>query len=251
MEATDWTGAYCARSPGSFTLRFTILLVPLLAAATAVAQERDPYRQQRERMANVIYRYGVTDSATQRAMRIVPRHEFVLREHLPRAYGDHPLPIAHGQTISQPYIVAYMTAVLGLAPGMKVLEVGTGSGYQAAVLAEVGVAVYTIEIFGALAGSARARLERLGYDGVIVRHADGHFGWPEEAPFDAIIVTAAPTYIPPALVEQLVPGGRMVIPVGSIYGAQNLILVEKDAEGEVTTRSLMPVRFVPMLQGLR
>jgi protein-L-isoaspartate(D-aspartate) O-methyltransferase len=133
----------------------------------------------------------------------------------------------------------------------KVLEVGTGSGYQAAVLAEVGVEVHTLEIFGALATSARARLERLGYDDVAVRHADGHFGWPAEAPFDAVIVTAAPTYIPPALVEQLAPGGRMVIPVGSVYGAQNLILILKDDAGEVTTRSLMPVRFVPMLQGLR
>lgn len=251
MEATDWTSACCARWPGSHVSRLTWLLVPLLGAATAVAQERDPYHEQRERMANLIYRYGVTDSATQQAMRTVPRHEFVAREHVARAYGDHPLPIAHGQTISQPYIVAYMTAVLDLSPGMKVLEVGTGSGYQAAVLAEVGVAVYTIEIFGALAASARERLERLGYDNVVVRHADGHFGWSEEAPFDAVIVTAAPSYIPPALVEQLVPGGRMVIPVGSIYGAQNLILIEKDAGGQVTTRSLMPVRFVPMLKGLR
>ncbi len=251
MEATGWTSACCARSPGSTALRFTWLLVPLLWATAGVAQERDPYHEQRERMANLIYRYGVTDSATQRAMRTVPRHEFVLREHMERAYGDHPLPIAHGQTISQPYIVAYMTAVLDVSRGDKVLEVGTGSGYQAAVLAEVGVAVYTLEIFTALAASASERLEQLGYGDVSVRHADGHYGWPEEAPFDAIIVTAAPTYIPPNLVDQLVPGGRMVIPVGSIYGAQNLILIEKDADGEVTTRSLMPVRFVPMLQGLR
>jgi protein-L-isoaspartate(D-aspartate) O-methyltransferase len=248
MGATVWTNACCARSPGSRTRRFAWLLVPLLGVTTAVAQEGDPYHEQRERMADLIYAYGVTDSATQRAMRTVPRHEFVPREHLRRAYGDHPLPIEHGQTISQPYIVAYMTEVLGLSPGMKVLEVGTGSGYQAAVLGEVGVEVHTLEIFGALAASASARLERLGYVDVAVHHADGHFGWLEEAPFDAVIVTAAPTYIP---VEQLVPGGRMVIPVGSVYGAQNLILILKDDEGEVTTRSLMPVRFVPMLQGLR
>ncbi len=249
MEATDWTSACCAPWRRNLVAHVGLLLAVL--CGPVVAQERDPYRERRAAMADLIYAYGVRDSATQRAMRAVPRHEFVPREHLQRAYGDHPLPIGHGQTISQPYVVAYMTDVLQLTPGMKVLEVGTGSGYQAAVLAEVGVEVYTIEIFGALAASARERLERLGYEAVTVRHGDGHFGWPEEAPFDAVIVTAAPTYIPPALVEQLVPGGRMVIPVGSIYGAQNLILVEKHADGDVTTRSLMPVRFVPMLQGLR
>jgi protein-L-isoaspartate(D-aspartate) O-methyltransferase len=157
MGATAWISACCARSPGSYTRRFAWLLVPLLGVTTAVAQEGDPYHEQRERMADLIYAYGVTDSAAQRAMRTVPRHEFVPREHLRRAYGDHPLPIEHGQTISQPYIVAFMTEVLGLSPGMKVLEVGTGSGYQAAVLAAVGVEVHTLEIFGALAASASAR----------------------------------------------------------------------------------------------
>jgi protein-L-isoaspartate(D-aspartate) O-methyltransferase len=134
---------------------------------------------------------------------------------------------------------------------MKVLEVGTGSGYQAAVLGEIGCEVYTVEIFEALATNARQRLERLGYGNVTVRHADGHYGWVEEAPFDAVIVTAAAGHIPPALVVQLRPGGRMVIPVGSVYGVQNLILVEKQSEDAVRTRSLLPVRFVPMLQGLR
>ena len=167
------------------------------------------------------------------------------------AYGDHPLPIGYGQTISQPYIVAYMTEVLRAAPGMKVLEVGTGSGYQAAVLAEIGCEVYTIEIFEALATNARERLQRLGYDGVTVRHGDGHFGWPEEEPFDAVIVTAAPGYIPPELTRQLKPGGRMVIPVGSVYGVQNLIQLDKDSLGRITTRNLLPVRFVPMLEGVR
>jgi protein-L-isoaspartate(D-aspartate) O-methyltransferase len=147
--------------------------------------------------------------------------------------------------------VGYMSEVLRPRPGMKVLEVGTGSGYQAAVLAAAGCEVFTVEIFRALADTARDRLARLGYRGVTVRHGDGHFGWPEQAPFDAVIVTAAAGYIPPALVEQLRPGGRMVIPVGTVYGVQFLILVEKTDAGEVTTRTLIPVQFVPMLQGQR
>jgi protein-L-isoaspartate(D-aspartate) O-methyltransferase len=201
-------------------------------------------------MVDLIQRRGVADSATLAAMRAVPRHEFVPPNQASRAYGDHPLPIGHGQTISQPYIVAFMTEILRPHLGMKVLEIGTGSGYQAAVLAEIGCDVHTIEIFEVLATSARQRLDRLGFR-VESRHADGHFGWPEAAPFDAVIVTAAAGYIPPALVQQLKPGGRMVIPVGSVYGVQNLILVEKDLEGQIRTRNLLPVRFVPMLSGIR
>jgi protein-L-isoaspartate(D-aspartate) O-methyltransferase len=144
-----------------------------------------------------------------------------------------------------------MTEIIRPAPGIKILEVGTGSGYQAAVLAEIGCQVYTVEIFAALATAARERLQRLGYRGVDVRHADGHFGWAEQAPFDAILVTAAAGYIPPALIDQLKPGGRMVIPVGSVYGVQNLILIEKRAADDVRTRTLLPVRFVPLLGGLR
>jgi len=144
-----------------------------------------------------------------------------------------------------------MTEILQPVPGMRVLEVGTGSGYQAAVLGAVGCRVFTVEIFEALATSAGARLTRLGFDSVTVRHGDGHFGWSDEAPFDAVIVTAAAGHIPPALVEQLRPSGRMVIPVGSVYGVQNLILIEKDKDGGVRTRNLLPVRFVPMLEGLR
>lgn len=232
----------------------TVLLLSLALAAPCLGQAReDPGRFRRQRLAMVehIARQGVSDSATLAAMRSVPRHEFVPERAQHRAYGDHPLPIGYGQTISQPYVVAYMTEVLQVVPGMTILEVGTGSGYQAAVLGALRCRVYTLEIFDALATSARARLARLGYDNVTVRHADGHFGWPEHAPFDAIIVTAAAGYIPPALVEQLKPGGRMVIPVGSVYGVQHLILVEKDAQGDVRTRNLLPVRFVPMLQGLR
>ncbi len=227
-------------------------LVPWLPAAALALAPSAAAQDTRAAMVRLIEAHGVTDSATLAAMRAVPRHEFVPREHRSRAYGDHPLPIGYSQTISQPYIVAYMTEVLRPRPGMRVLEVGTGSAYQAAVLAETGAEVYTMEIIGALADEAADRVARLGYaDRVRVRHADGHFGWPEEAPFDAVIVTAAAGYIPPALVGQLRPGARMIIPVGSVYGVQNLILVEKDAAGEVTTRTLLPVRFVPMVSGVR
>jgi protein-L-isoaspartate(D-aspartate) O-methyltransferase len=233
--------------------RSPLALVAATAALCSVlpAQERDRYARLRADMVRLIESRGVEDSATLAALRRVPRHEFVPDEYRREAYGDSPLPIGHGQTISQPYIVGYMTEILKPRPGLKVLEVGTGSGYQAAVLAAAGCEVYTIEIFEALATSARDRLARLGFDRVAVRHGDGHFGWEEHAPFDAVIVTAAAGYIPPALVEQLKPGGRMIIPVGSVQGVQYLIQVEKDRRGAVTTRTLIPVRFVPMLEGLR
>ncbi len=230
-----------------------MLLAAVVASSVRVdAQDPMQTRDRTDRLAMVrlIAARGVQDSATLSAMRAVPRHEFVPAEYRRRAYGDSPLPIGLGQTISQPYIVAYMTEILRPKPGMKILEIGTGSGYQAAVLAAIGCEVYTIEIFEVLATSARQRLGRLRFD-VTLRHADGHYGWPEAAPFDAVIVTAAAGYIPPALVRQLRPGGLMIIPVGSVYGIQNLILVEKDLAGEVRTRNLLPVRFVPMLSGLR
>lgn len=229
------------------------LALAIWAAPTFRQQigESPATRRERREMVDLIERRGVSHPATLASMRSVPRHEFVPERYRSQAYGDHPLPIGLGQTISQPYIVAYMTQVLRPTPEMKILEVGTGSGYQAAVLGAIGARVYTMEIFRELAESAGERLERLGYSNVTVRHGDGHFGWPEEAPFDAIIVTAAAGYIPPALIEQLKPGGRMVIPVGSVYGVQYLILVEKLPGGETRTRSLLPVRFVPMLKGLR
>ena len=189
---------------------------------------------------------GVEDSAVLDAMRSVPRHEFVPTPHEDQAYANRPLPIGHGQTISQPYIVAYMTEVLDPDSEDIVLEVGTGSGYQAAVLAEIVDEVYTIEIIEPLAQTGRERLERLGYDNAHVRQGDGYFGWPEHAPFDAIIVTAAAGHIPQPLVEQLRPGGRMVIPVGPVFAVQTLILVNKSSDGEITTEQLLPVRFVPM-----
>lgn len=179
------------------------------------------------------------------AMSRVPRHLFVAPEQQPLAYEDRPLPIAEGQTISQPYIVALMTQLVDPQPGDKALDIGTGSGYQAAVLAELAGAVYSIEIHRALADEARERLQRLGYDNVEVRHGDGYRGWPERAPFDVIVLAAAIPEVPPALVEQLAPGGRLVLPVGD-FGLQELILIEKKADGTTTRRSVAPVAFVPM-----
>jgi protein-L-isoaspartate(D-aspartate) O-methyltransferase len=229
------------------------LFIPVVAAAQRPSESSEArFRAQRlEMVERHIAGEGIRDSATLVAMRNVPRHEFVPAQLRDEAYENHPLPIGLGQTISQPYIVGYMTEVVRPQPGMRILEVGTGSGYQAGVLAATGAEVYTIEIFRALADSARARLARLGYDKVTVRHGDGHDGWPEKAPFDAIMVTAAASHIPPALPRQLKPGGRMIIPVGSVYGAQYLILVEKDTKGKLRTRTLLPVAFVPMLSGLR
>jgi protein-L-isoaspartate(D-aspartate) O-methyltransferase len=200
-------------------------------------------------MVDLIVSAGVRDSATLSAMRAVPRHEFVPADVRDLAYGDHPLPIGYEQTISQPYVVAFMTEQLRARPGMNVLEVGTGSGYQAAVLAEIGCDVYTIEIVEPLAVTAAATLARLGYDRVHVRHGDGYRGWPEEAPFDAVIVTAAADEIPPKLLEQLAPRGRLVMPVGPRDGVQYLMLVEKAASGRTTQRTLLPVRFVPLIEG--
>ena len=235
-------------------MRGALATVALVMAVELPAQEPPAltaFTARRLAMVEVIAARGVADSATLGALRAVPRHEFVPAERRRDAYGDFPLRIGFGQTISQPYIVGYMTAVLRPRPGMRVLEVGTGSGYQAAVLAAIGCEVFTIEIFEALAGSARERLARLGYDRVSVRHGDGFDGWSDAAPFDAVIVTAAAGFIPPPLVDQLRPGGRMIIPVGTVYGVQYLVLVEKAASGEVHTRQLLPVRFVPLLSGLR
>jgi protein-L-isoaspartate(D-aspartate) O-methyltransferase len=187
---------------------------------------------------------GVKDPTTLAAMRTVPRHLFVPASLAPRAYQDRPLPIGYGQTISQPAIVAFMTEIINPGPGRKILEIGTGSGYQAAVLAATGAQVYTIEIIPQLATSAAARLKKLGFGDVAVKTADGYYGWPEQAPFDAIIVTAAAEFIPPPLIEQLAEAGLMIIPVGSPYFVQTLMLVQKQ-NGKVISNNLMPVRFVP------
>jgi len=180
------------------------------------------------------------------AMAEVPRHRFVPPEERDRAYLNRPLPIGYGQTISQPYIVALMTDLLDPQPDDRVFELGTGSGYQAAVLAELVDEVYTMEIIEPLGEGAAATLAELGYEDVHVEVGDGYHGWPQAAPFDGIVVTAAGDHIPPPLVEQLAPGGRMVIPVGSRFMTQQLMLVEKAEDGSVSTRSLLPVRFVPL-----
>ena len=188
---------------------------------------------------------GRIDPAVLQAMRTVPRHEFVPEDVRALAYEDQPAPIGFGQTISQPFIVALMTDLLDIGPDHKVLEIGTGSGYQAAVLSPLVAEVYSVEIIPELGERATGVLQRLGFANVRTKVADGYYGWPEAAPFDGIVVTAAASQIPPPLVEQLKPGGRMVIPVGGAYFAQQLMLVEKGADGKVTTRQLLPVQFVP------
>jgi protein-L-isoaspartate(D-aspartate) O-methyltransferase len=226
------------------------LAVALSLAAAAPPADRHAERR-RAMVEEQLAGRGIRDPATLGAMRAVPRHEFVPAELADRAYGDHPLPIGLGQTISQPYIVGYMTELIRPRPGLRVLEVGTGSGYHASVMAEAGCTVFTMEIFAELASTARARVQRLGIPSVTVRHGDGNEGWSDAAPFDAIVVTAAGSHVPPALVDQLKPGGKMVLPVGSMYGVQHLTLVEKDGGGTVRTRTLLPVAFVPLLRGLR
>ena len=211
--------------------------------------QQDPFARARQAMvANQIAARGVKDPRVLDAMRAVPRHEFVPLSSREDAYADSPLPIGHGQTISQPYIVALMTELARPSPSDRVLEVGTGSGYQAAVIARLAAKVFSVELVEPLAQSAAAVLRRLGVDNVVVRSGDGYLGWPEEAPFDIILVTAAPEEVPAALVAQLKPGGRLVVPVGRVWDVQDLQLIEKDAAGKVTTRSVIPVRFVPLVK---
>ena len=210
---------------------------------TAETQER------RDRLVDRAVVSMVDDEDVLAAMRAVPRHSFVPMRHLRQAYNDHPLPIGHGQTISQPSLVAMMTDLLQLEVGDKVLEIGTGSGYQAAVLAEITDAVYTVEIIPELANTARAVLDRLGYDAVRVDRRDGYYGWRQYAPYDAIIVTAAPDHLPSPLVDQLQPdGGRMVIPIGPVGNVQTLWLVTREGD-DVNMERLMPVMFVPFTRG--
>ena len=199
-------------------------------------------------VADQIASRGVKDARVLEAMRAVPRHEFVPASVRDDAYVDSPLPIGHGQTISQPYIVALMTELARPSPGDRVLEVGTGSGYQAAVLSRLVDKVFSVELVEPLARSAAASLGRLGYGNVVVRNGDGYLGWPDEAPFDIIMVTAAPEEVPPALVAQLARGGRLIVPVGRVWDVQDLQLIEKDAAGRTTTRSIIPVRFVPLVK---
>ncbi|MGC8878075.1 MAG: protein-L-isoaspartate(D-aspartate) O-methyltransferase [Anaerolineae bacterium] len=221
---------------------------PFPRATTPVTPTMLPDDRREERLRMVerqVRARGVTDPRVLATMEKVPRHEFVPADVLDQAYNDYPLPIGYGQTISQPYIVAVMTELLKLKPGEKALEIGTGSGYQAAILAELTDKVYSIEIIPQLAERARATLDRLGYHYVITRQGDGYWGWPEYAPFDAIIVTAAPDHVPQPLLEQLADGGRMVIPVGPPGGYQSLWLITREGD-EYHNFNWGGVAFVPL-----
>ncbi len=221
----------------------SVLVLPLV-------KPDDRFVAERERMVrDQIERRGVRNPAVLSAMRVVPRHSFVPPSAQPSAYEDHPLAIGQGQTISQPYIVALMTELLEPKKDQRVLEIGSGSGYQAAVLSLLVKHVYTIEIVPELAQSARVRLKQLGYQNVTVRQGDGYKGWPEEAPFDRIIVTAAPPEVPQALLDQLKPGGKLVAPVGETVFGQDLVVIDKSTDGKLRRRSVAPVMFVPMVHG--
>ena len=223
--------------PGNFSS------ISVLGCSSSLAE--DSFEDKRRLMVEQqIEPRGVKNLSVLQAMKTVPRHLFVPERTHRHAYADIPLPIGHGQTISQPYIVAFMTEVIKPRSNFQVLEIGTGSGYQAAVLAELTGKVYTMEIIPELAAEAKTRLKKLGYDNVEVKQGDGYYGWPEASPFDAIVVTAAAEFIPPPLIKQLREGGRMIIPVGSPFYVQHLMLVEKD-QGKITSKALMPVRFVP------
>ncbi len=220
-----------------------------MLAAAALVLAVDPYAAQRERMLREqIERRGIRDPEVLRVMRATPRHLFIPEAVGPMAYDDCPLPIGFGATISAPYIVALMTELLKPGKNDRVLEIGTGSGYQAALLAQLVSRVYTIEIVPELAQSARLRLSRLGYPNVVVREGDGYKGWPEQAPFDRIILTAAPPDIPQTLVDELARGGRMVAPVG-VLGSQELVVIEKNQTGTIRRWSVIPVSFMPMRPG--
>ena len=210
-----------------------------------VAQDFDKLRH--EMVEAQLKKRNIKSESVLEAMRNVPRHLFVPKNEQSRAYNDSPLPIGWGQTISQPYIVAFMTEQIDPKPGMKVLEIGAGSGYQAAILAELGCEVYTIELLETLAVRAEKTLNELNYNNVKVKWGDGYLGWPEEAPFDAIIVTAAPPKIPKKLIEQLKDGGKMIVPVGPVNSLQSLKLITKRNK-RVIERDLMPVMFVPMVE---
>jgi protein-L-isoaspartate(D-aspartate) O-methyltransferase len=242
-----------------FVLLTTLLLAGWLAAPPASGDSDKEYALQRQQLVETVKAHvretsdylgrEALDPRVTAALAGVPRHEFVperLRDH---AYDNRPLPIGHSQTISQPYIVAIMTDLLDLDAQDRVLEIGTGSGYQAAILATLIPQVYSIEIIEPLGEAARERLARLGFDNVQVRIGDGYYGWQEHAPFDAIVVTAAASHVPPPLIQQLKPGGRMIIPVGSHFMTQQLLLVTKSMNGEVRTRQILPVAFVPLTGG--
>jgi protein-L-isoaspartate(D-aspartate) O-methyltransferase len=235
-----------------YILSSLLLALSLVLEAPAKNPAETEFRLLRERMVKEQiaeapdFRDPVKDPRVLWAMRTVPRHQFVEKKLQSAAYGDFPLPIGYGQTISQPYVVALMTEMLELKPDQRVLEVGAGSGYQAAILSLLAKEVYTIEIVEALAIQAEERLRRLGYANVRVKVGDGYYGWEEAAPFDRIVVTCAASLVPPPLLKQLKPGGKMCIPVGAAYSVQYLTMIEKSETGAITMRKSIPVRFVPL-----
>ena len=246
--AMDTLSAGVAASPHRRGGWLALLLVAAVQAATPA---KDPYAARRHALVAELREDSAADATrlgrdVLAVMATVPRHRFVPASQLRHAYENRPLAIGHGQTISQPYIVALMTTLAELQRDDTVLEIGTGSGYQAAVLAGLAGHVYSIEIIEPLGAQATQRLRALGYDNVTTRIGDGYYGWPKAGPFDAIVVTAAATSVPPPLIQQLKPGGRMVIPVGSSFFTQTLMLVEKDVDGRVHSRQILPVRFVPL-----
>jgi protein-L-isoaspartate(D-aspartate) O-methyltransferase len=249
MNHSPQAACFAQRIKEMRRLLCAVLIVWLSACGTVTptpaGTSPDQFAEERERMVDdQIIPREVTDPIVLQAMRRVPRHAFVPPEYLDQSYEDHPLPIGYGQTISQPYIVAYMSENCELQPGDRVLEIGTGSGYQAAILADMGMEVYTIEIVPELAAEAETRLKRLGYD-VQVRAGDGYYGWPEAAPFDAIIVTAAPDHVPQPLIDQLKPVGHLVIPIGPVGAIQTLWQFTVAEDGQLSALNLGDVRFVP------
>ncbi len=227
--------------------KIIMMIIILIYVDAEGGKQPDLYKSLRYDMVKTqIASRGITCNEVLKAMRVVPRHEFVPYEYRRYAYADQPLPIGEGQTISQPYIVAYMTEILKIKPGDKVLEIGTGSGYQAAILAEVSADVYSIEVIEPLANRSKNVLESLGYNNIKLKTGDGYQGWPDHAPFDAIMVTCSPSKIPEPLKEQLAEGGKMIIPVGETNTIQFLYLLEK-RKGKIRQQNVMPVRFVPMI----
>ncbi len=240
---------YLVRAAGlSLYLFATVMTMNVCADEQFASQRQQMVREIRQNVADTTRYIGrsALNERVMSAMGTVPRHEFVPPSMISSAYENRPLSIGHGQTISQPYIVALMTDLIDPDEEDTVLEIGTGSAYQAAILSELVKKVYSIEIIEVLGLSARKRLQQLGYDNVETRIGDGYYGWPEQGPFDAIVVTAAASHIPPPLVQQIKPGGIMLIPVGNRFQVQQLTLVRKDAEGGVITQQVLPVRFVPL-----
>jgi len=226
--------------------KLTVLIIVFTIGFFSSLSGQNKFEIKRKEMVKKqIQARGIADKNTLKALEVVPRHLFVPEEYQDQAYDDGPLPIGYGQTISQPYIVAYMTELLNVGPNDVVLEIGTGSGYQAAILSRIVKKVYTVEIVEELGLAAKERLKALNYDNVEVKIGDGYYGWEEHAPYSGIIVTAASEYIPPPLIKQLKDKGRMIIPVGSPFSVQNLMLVEKSGD-KIRTKSLIPVRFVPL-----